>query len=137
MKYILLLSTSLILLSCSKSKKIEKNVIGTWNISEFYNSIQTTTQTSTYFSDTTVYNIGTLTFKNDGTGKFDVPSFNTDSFKWTNDKENIYLEFNNSTQLDTLEIIESSKNKLILHTTDIGYPFSGIEKYQYKYTLTK
>jgi hypothetical protein len=137
MKYIFLLSASLILLSCSKSKKNEKNVIGTWNISEFYNSIQTTTQSSTYFSDTTVYNIGTLTFKSDGTGKFDVPSLNTSSFKWTNDKENIYLEFNNSTQLDTLEIIESSKNKLILHSTDIGYTSSGTEKYQYKYTLTK
>ena len=137
MKYILLLTASLILLSCSKSKKIEKNVIGTWNVSEFYNSMQITTQTSTYFSDTTVYNIGSLTFKNDGTGKFDIPFLNTSTFKWTNDKENIYLEFNSSTQLDTLEIIETSKNKLILHSTDIGYTSSGIEKYQYKYTLIK
>ncbi len=137
MKYIFILSASLILLSCSKSKKIEKNVIGIWNISEFYYSVQTTTQDSTYFSDATAYNIGTLTFKNDGTGKFDVPNFNTNSFKWTNDKDNIYIEFNNSTQLDTLEIIESSKNKLIFQETDIGYPLAGIEKIQYKYTLTK
>jgi hypothetical protein len=135
MKYIFLLSASLILLSCSKAKKVEKNVIGTWNISEFYNSVQTTTQDSTYFSDGTAYNIGSLTFNNDGTGNSNTTAWGNETFNWSNDKENIYLETNNN--IDTFKIIEISKNKLILHKTDIGYPLAGIEKHQYKYTLTK
>jgi hypothetical protein len=137
MKYIFLLSASIILLSCSKSKKIEKNVIGKWNLSEFYNSIETTSQNSTFFADSTYYNIGSITFNDDGTGKFDVPYLNTSTFKWTNDIEYFYLEFDNSTPPDTLEIIESSKNKLILHSSDVVFTSSSTEKYQYNYTFTK
>jgi hypothetical protein len=118
MKYLFLLSASLILLSCSKSKKVEKNIIGSWNISEFYNSLQTITQDSTYFSEGTAYNIGSLTFKNDGTGKFDVPSLSDDSFNWSNDKENIYIESNN--YKDTFKIIEISKDKLIFTLHESG-----------------
>jgi hypothetical protein len=135
MKYIFLLSTSLILLSCSKSKKVEKNIIGSWNISEFYNSLQTITQDSTYFSEGTAYNIGSLTFKNDGTGKFDVPSLSDDSFNWSNDKENIYIESNN--YKDTFKIIEISKDKLIFTEHESGMSSSGLEIYNYKYTLIK
>jgi hypothetical protein len=135
MKYIFLLSASIILISCSKSKKVEKNIIGTWNISEFYNSLQIIAPTSTYFSDTTVYNIGSLTFENDGTGKFDVPSFSDDSFNWTNDKENIYIESNY--YKDTFKIIEISKDKLIFTVHESGMSSSGLEIYNYKYTLIK
>ena len=136
MKYIFLLSTSLILLSCSKSKKVEKNVIGTWNLSEFYYSLNYTSQTETIFSDTTVYNVqGNLAFNSNGTGKFDIPSFYDDSFNWTNDKENIYIETNND--IDTFNIIEISKNKLIIQMQESGMSSTGLESYVYRYTLTK
>jgi hypothetical protein len=136
MKYIFLLSTSLILLSCSKSKKVEKNVIGTWNLSEFYYSLNYTSQTETIFSDTTVYNVqGNLAFNSNGTGKFDIPSFYDDSFNWTNDKENIYIETNND--IDTFNIIEISKNKLIIQMQGSGMSSTGLESYVYRYTLTK
>ncbi len=136
MKYIFLLSAFLILLSCSKSKKVEKNVIGTWNLSEFYYSLNYTSQTETIFSDTTLYNVqGNLAFNSNGTGKFDIPSFNDNSFNWTNDKENIYIEINND--IDTFNIIEISKNKLIIQMQESGMSSTGLESYVYRYTLTK
>ncbi|MBP5994507.1 MAG: lipocalin family protein [Crocinitomicaceae bacterium] len=133
MKYLLLLAVSMIFFSCTKSKKIEKTIVGTWNISEFYNSIQT----STFYGDTTVYNIGSLTFNEAGTGKWEVPGFNTDSFTWTNDSKNIYLVKNNPyNSKDTLEIVEFSKNKMIVKSTDTEN-VTGITTFHYVYTLIK
>lgn len=133
MKYILLLFVSVIFFSCTKTKKIEKTIVGTWNISEFYNS----QQSSTSFVDTTVYNIGSLTFNKAGTGKWEIPGFNTDSFTWTNDSENIYLVKNNpSNSKDTLEIVEFSKNKIIVKSMDTEN-VTGLITFRYEYTLNK
>ena len=132
MKYILLFTASIFLFSCTKAKKNEKNIVGTWNISEFYNSYET----PTYYGDTSVYGLGQLIFNNDGTGKFDAPLWSTDSFSWTNDKNYIYLEFNINDK-DTLKITDISKTNMILEDTDSIYSISGFEKYKYKYTLTK
>lgn len=133
MKYILLLSASVIFFSCTKTKKIEKTIVGTWNISEFYNS----QQSSTSFVDTTVYNIGSLTFNKAGTGKWEIPGFNTDSFTWTNDSENIYLVLNNPyNSKDTLEIVEFSKNKIIVKSMDTEN-VTGLITFRYEYTLNK
>jgi hypothetical protein len=133
MKYILLLSVSVIFFGCTKTKKIEKTIVGTWNISELYLS----EQSSTSFLDTTVYNVGSLTFNKAGTGKWEIPGFNTDSFTWTNDSENIYLVKNNpSGSKDTLEIEEFSKNKIIVKSTDTEN-VTGLITFNYKYTLIK
>ena len=133
MKYILILPLLAIFLSCTKSKKIEKSIVGTWNISEFYNS----QQSSTSFVDTTVYNVGSLTFNKAGTGKWEIPGFNTDSFTWTNDSENIYLVLNNPyNSKDTLEILEFSKNKIIVKSMDTENA-TGLITFLYKYTLNK
>lgn len=124
---------SVIFFSCTKTKKIEKTIVGTWNISEFYNS----QQSSTSFVDTTVYNIGSLTFNKAGTGKWEIPGFNTDSFTWTNDSENIYLVKNNpSNSKDTLEIVEFSKNKIIVKSMDTEN-VTGLITFRYEYTLNK
>jgi hypothetical protein len=130
MKKILFLSILIFFISCSKTKN-KKNISGTWNISEFYNSYQT----PSYSGDTTVYNIGSLTFNNDGTGNSNTTAWGNETFNWSNDKENIYLESNNN--IDTFKIIEISKNKIILTMHESGMSSSGLENYNYKYTLTK
>lgn len=139
MKYIFLLFASLILLSCSKSKKVEKKIIGTWKVSEVYYLSTITSQTTNHSYDTTVYNLeGSFVFNSDGSGKFDVPSLSpVQYFNWTNDIENIYIEYNSNSNKDTLKINESSKNKLILYQSYSAYSSSGLETTVNRYTLTK
>jgi hypothetical protein len=140
MKYILLLSASLILLSCSKTKKVEKNIIGSWNVSEVYLQTTITSQTTNQSNDTTAYNLeGSFEFYKNGTGKFDVPdlSSSVNLFNWSNDADNIYLTSSANNNIDTVQIIESSKNKLILFSKQSAYSSSGLETYIFRYTLTK
>jgi hypothetical protein len=134
MKYILLLAVSVIFFSCTKAKKIEKTIVGTWNISEFSIS----SKTPTFSGDTTLYNMGYLMFNKNGTGKFDAPSWCTDSFSWKNDKDNIYIVFDfDNFYKDTFKIIDFSKTKLIIESMDSVNNQSANESYKYKYNLTR
>lgn len=130
MKIGFIFSISILLFACSKSNKIEKIIPGNWNVVEFYNSVQSPSS----FNDTTVFNVGNLIFENNGTGEWAILGLNTNSFTWKNDAQYVYLTSNNN--MDTLQIVEYSKNKLVLQSTDVEN-VNGLTTFHYIYTLTK
>ncbi|NBR15591.1 MAG: hypothetical protein EBQ94_03230 [Flavobacteriales bacterium] len=110
--------TGLITLSsCSKEKKIEKNLWkkgGEWNIESF-----NVKQTSTYASDNfeeSYANVGTYTFNENGTGtvKLIIDEFiETSSFTYTNTENQLMITIDNETQYYNLIEWEKDNMKIV------------------------
>lgn len=129
----LLLALALVIASCKKEVKIEKNLWkgdGKWNI-EKYHSKETSSDNSSNFEETLV-NAGSYTFKKDGTGVMHY-SYNGDE-----DFEN--FTYTNTTDILTLTIdsepinykMDWSKNEMTISVTN-NYSMNNVS---YTYTET-
>lgn len=123
--------TTLLLVACKKDEKIEKNLWkgdGIWNI-ESYHSSETSSDGSSDFSET-ISNVGTFTFKKDGTGivKF-VYDGDVDmtSFSYSNTTETLTLTIDGEQRIFTMDW---KKNKMTLSITE-NYSSGGVS---YTYT---
>ena len=103
--------------SCSKEKKIEKNLWkkgGEWNI-ESFNVIQTSTYTSDNFNESYA-NVGTYTFNENGTGvvKLIIDEFiETSAFTYTNTENQLMITIDNETQYYNLIEWEKDNMKIV------------------------
>lgn len=110
---------SILLSSCNKESKIEKNLWnkgGEWNIESLVAK-----QTSTYAPDNfeeTIYNFGTYTFKKDGSGNYTTPAagFDYGAFTYSNTEDKFTLIIDNQAQV--FDIVEWEKNTMKISTTE-------------------
>lgn len=110
----LLVVSSLLISSCKKEVKIEKNLWkkdGEWNIESYYSK-----QESTYTPDnfeSTFNNAGTYTFNENGSGSY-VLTFGGDSesgsFTYSNTEDKITFIIDNETKV--FDIVEWKKNEM-------------------------
>lgn len=130
-KFLLFLCIFLFL-SCDKSKKIKKEIPGVWGISEL-TIVQNYSNGNSY--DTVLKNFGTITYNSNGQGNYYIPGFNSESFSWTNNETSIF-EISNG-HLDTMKIIDCSKNRLVIEDVDNENISGNINTFIYTYILEK
>jgi len=113
--------------SCKKEDKIEKNLWkkgGEWNIESFVSKLISTYQPDLF--DETVYNIGTYTFNENGSGSYLITydGFSeTETFTYSNTEDKLTFIIDNEAKV--FDIIESEKNEIKISYT--GNFYEGIE----------
>ncbi len=90
---LLLLVTALAFGACSKYTGTSTNLVGTWNISSM---TERTYSGGTLQNDTTVYDLGTLTFNKAGDGLFSISSTSTGhastgTFDWFEQNSKVFI----------------------------------------------
>lgn len=138
MIYLPVLVLVMLMASCSKEKKIEKNLSssdGTWNVASY---TVVNYEDDVQVNMLTASNVGTMVFKSDGTG---TSSFSymgmvqNTSFTWTNTEEK--LTINDNGDIVVFDITKQDKSILEIEGADT-YEEGGINyRDEIKMTLEK
>ena len=108
---------SLLLVSCSKEKKIKRQLIGTWTTSEI---ITTTTINNDSPSTDTDNSKTNATFEKEGTGTAPSSGSGTNpfpkDFTWTNSDETLTIYDTDDETSTIYDVLEHSKKEIVLNT---------------------
>ena len=117
---------------CMNLEKLLPNV-GTWNMSEVNQKVY---QDGTLATDTTIYDLGTITFNDDGTGSTTSDNQTTE-FTWSYDGDAETITITEDSTVTTMDVLESSKKEIkTFNSTE--FEFFGVTiKTDMTSTLTK
>ncbi|MBL4624466.1 MAG: hypothetical protein JKY42_04935 [Flavobacteriales bacterium] len=108
---------SLLIVSCSKEKKIKRQLIGTWTATEIVtittiNSDSPSTDTDNSETNATFEKDGTGTAPGSGSGTNPFPK----DFTWTNADETLSIYDTDDETSTIYDVLEHSKKEIVLNT---------------------
>lgn len=117
---VFLIAGAAVFTSCKKETKIEKNLWkkgGEWNVESLY-AKQISTNSADNFEET-IYNYGTFTFKENGSGNYTITvdgDFEAGAFTYSNTEDKLTLIIDNQARI--FDIVDWEKNKMKISITE-------------------
>jgi len=117
---------TILCLACSKEEQLSNRLVGTWSVDRLEISVSGSLPFTAPLS-----NVGTITFKNDGTGKNNIDYSYTflsetyavndnEAFKWENSETTVTMEGNANSGEQTIiwEVADNAKKKQVWTRVD-------------------